>query len=99
MQLTQDVVGQVLAGLGFTVDVNRHIGVFAAHLVDEGTQVDDRRVQIRPRGKFFVVDRQDEGAGAALLLGKLRQVTVAGHPQNLEALADDGIGQSADAQS
>jgi hypothetical protein len=49
--------------------------------------------------EFLVVDRQDERAGAALLLGKLRQVAVAGGAQHLEALGLDGLRQRADAQA
>ncbi len=47
MQLAQDVIGQMLAGLGLAVNVDRHIGILAAHFVDEGTQIDDSRVEIR----------------------------------------------------
>jgi hypothetical protein len=32
VQLAQDVVGQVAAGFGFAVHVDRHIGVLAPHL-------------------------------------------------------------------
>jgi hypothetical protein len=52
-----------------------------------------------PRREFFVVDRQDEGAGAALLLRELRQVAVARDAQHLEALAFDGLRQRANAQA
>jgi hypothetical protein len=49
--------------------------------------------------EFLVVDRQDEGRGAALLLGELRQVAVAGHAQDFHALVLDRLGQRADAQT
>ncbi len=42
MQLAQDVVGQVLAGLGLAMQVDRHILIFAPHLADKAAQaVDD----------------------------------------------------------
>ena len=99
MQLAQDVIGQVARCFGFTVDVDWHIGIFAAHFVNEGAQIDHRRVQIRSGRELLVIDRQDEGTGAALLLRELRQITVTGHTQNLKALADNGIGQSTNAQA
>ena len=37
--------------------------------------------------------------GAALLLRKLRQVTIAGHPHHLKALGLDGLRQRADASA
>ena len=52
-----------------------------------------------PGGELLVVDRQDEGAGAALLLRELGQVAVAGDAQHLEALGLDGLRQRADAQA
>jgi hypothetical protein len=99
VQLAQDVVGQVLRGLGLAVQVDRHVGVLAPHQLDEGAQVQHRRVQVRARRELLVVDRQDEGAGAALLLRELRQVAVAGDAQHLEALGLDGLRERADAQS
>jgi hypothetical protein len=62
-------------------------------------QVQHRRVQVGAGGEFLVVDRQDEGAGAALLLGELRQVAIAGDAQHLEPLGLDGLRERADAQS
>jgi hypothetical protein len=77
--------------LGLAVQVDRDVGVLEADLLDELAQVQHRRVQLRPGRELFVVDRQDEGAGAALLLGKLAQVAVAGDAQHLEALLLDGL--------
>ena len=99
VQLAQDVVGDVARGLGLAVHVDRHVGVLAPHLLDEGAQVQHRRVEVRAGRELLVVDRQDEGAGAALLLRELRQVAVAGDAQHLEALGLDGLRQRADAQA
>ncbi len=99
VQLTQDVVGQVAAGLGFAVDVDRHIRILAAHFGDEVTQVVHDLVITAAQLKLLVIDRQDEGTGAALLLRKLAQVTIAGHAQHLKALLLDGMRQIADAQA
>ena len=54
--------------------------------LNEAAQIDNRRVQVGAGGEFFVVDRENEGAGAALLLRELRQIAVTGHAQHLEAL-------------
>ncbi len=98
VQLAQDVVGDVARGLGLAIHVDRHIGVLAAHFLDEAAQVHHRRIEIRAGREFLVIDGQDEGAGAALLLRELREVTVAGHPQDLEAFALDGLRQRTNAQ-
>jgi hypothetical protein len=99
VQLAQDVVGQVPAGLGLAVDVDRHVGVLAPHFADELAQAQHRRVQLGAGRELLIVDRQDERAGARLLLGELRQVAVAGDAQHLEALVLDRLGQRADAQA
>ena len=62
-------------------------------------QVQHRRVEVGAGRELLVVDRQDERAGAALLLRELRQVAIAGDAQHLEALALDGLRQRADAQA
>jgi hypothetical protein len=49
--------------------------------------------------EFLVVDRQDEGRGAALLLGEGGQVAVAGDAQHFHAFLLDGLGQGADAEA
>ena len=99
VQLAQDVVRQVLRGARLAVEVDRHVGVLEAHLGDELAQVEHRRVEVGPLGELLVVDRQDEGAGAALLLRELREVAVAGRAQHLEALLLDRRGERADAQA
>jgi len=71
MQFTQDVVGQMARGFGLAVHINWHIQIFAPHLFNEVAQVQHRRIQIGTRGKFLIVNRQDEGTGSALLLGEL----------------------------
>ncbi len=99
VQLAQDVVGQVARGLGLAVHVDRHVGVLAAHLFDEGAQAVHDGILARAQREFLVVDRQDERAGAALLLGELRQVAVAGHAQDLEPFRLDGLRQRPDPQA
>ena len=98
VQLAQDVVRQVLRGARLAVEVDRHVGVLEAHLGDELPQVEHRRVEVGAFGELLVVDRQDEGAGAALLLRELRQVAVAGGAEHLEALFLDRRGERADAE-
>ena len=99
MQLAQDVVGQVAAGFGFTVDVDRHIGVFAAHFFNKGAQVQHRRVQVGTWGELFIVNRQNKCAGTALLLGKLAQIAVAGDPQDFKTLSLNGLRHGTNAQA
>jgi hypothetical protein len=98
VQLAQDVVRDVARGLGLAVDVDRHVGVLAPHLADEVAQVQHRRVEVGADGELLVVDRQDEGAGPALLLGELAQVAVARDAQHLEALLFESLRQGADAE-
>ncbi len=98
VQLAQHVVGNVLAGARLAREVDRDVGVAKADLGDELAQAEHRRVGLGAGRELLVVDRQDERAGAALLLGKLAEVAVAGHAQHLEALALDGLGERADAQ-
>jgi len=99
VQLAQDVVRQMATGFGFTVDVDGYIGVLPAHLFDEGSQIQHSGVQVRPRGEFLIVNRQDERAGPGLLLCKLAQVSIGGHAQHLETLGLDGLRQRPDAQA
>jgi hypothetical protein len=99
VQLAQHVVGQVLAGAGLAVDVDRDVRVAKTDLLDELAQVQHGRIELRPRGELLVVDRQDEGRGAALLLGELREVAVGGDAQHLHALLLDGVGQRPDTET
>eukprot|EP01041_Mallomonas_annulata_P016518 gene16519-34434_t len=87
------------AGLGFAVDVDRHVRILAPHLVDEIAQVQHHRIEVGTLAELFVVDRQDEGARAALLLGELAHVAVTGHTHHLEAFNLDGLSQRTDAQT
>jgi len=96
VQLAQDVVGQVLRRARLAVQIDRNLGVLEPNLLDELAQIQHGGIQFRARGELFVVDRQDERAGAALLLGELAQVAVARRPQHLEAFLFDGRGQSPD---
>jgi hypothetical protein len=81
------------------VQVDRDVGVLEADLLDELAQVQHRRVEIGAALELLVVDRQDEGAGPALLLRELAEVAVAGVAQHLEAFLLDRLGQRADAQA
>ena len=104
VQLAQDVVGQVLAGLGLAMQVDGHIRVLAPHLLDEMAQIQNGRGQtgagvVRAGAELLIVNRKNEGAGAALLLGKLRQIAIAGGAHHLKALFLDGFGQRPDAQA
>ena len=99
VQLAQDVVGQVLRGSRLAVQVDRDVGVLEADLLDELAQVQHRRIDLGAGRELLVVDRQDEGAGAALLLRELRQVAVAGGAEHLEAFLLDRRGERADAEA
>ena len=79
----------------------RKMGISALRIrisLDEGTQVGDGLLGGFRRRELLVVDGQDEGRAAALLLGEGRHVTVAGHAQDLQAFLLDGFRQGADAQ-
>ena len=99
VQLAQDVVGQVLRRARLAVEIDRHFRVLEAHLGDELAQVQHRRVEIGAFGELLVVDRQDEGAGAALLLRELGEVAVAGGAEHLHAFLLDRRGERADAET
>ena len=60
MQLAQDIVRDVLGGLGFAVDVNRNFSVLEADFLDEFAQIQHRRIKLRSRREFLIVDRQNE---------------------------------------
>ena len=95
VQLAQDVVGQVLRGARLAVEIDRHFRVLEANLGDELAQVEHRRIEVGPFGELLVVDRQDEGAGTALLLRELREVAVARGAEHLHALFLDRFAASA----
>ncbi len=96
VQLAQDVVGQMPAGLGLAIDIDRHIRVLPAYLLDEAAQVQHHGIKIGTGAEFLVVDRQKKGAGAGLLLRELGQIAIACHAQNLEALVFNGLCQGTD---
>ncbi|MNN98787.1 hypothetical protein D3C81_2182640 [compost metagenome] len=75
----------------FPVQVDGDVGVAKAQLADEHAQVLDRAGHVlgRIHVELFIVNRQDEGAGAALLLRKRTQVAITGHPDHLDALGLD----------
>ena len=70
VQLAQDVVGQVAARFCFAVQKNWHVGVLPPHFLNKRPQVHHSRVEVGAGAEFFVVNRQHEGACAALLLGE-----------------------------
>jgi hypothetical protein len=90
VQLAQDVVRDVARGARLAVQEDRDVGVAAADFLTKARR-------LAPSGsalavsEVFVVDRQDEGRGAALLLGKGGQVAVAGDAQHLEAFLLDRL--------
>ena len=86
-------------GLGFAIEVNRNLGVATANFFDEFAQVQYRRVKLRPRGEFFVVNRQNKSRRTRLLLRKLRKVTIARDPEHFHALFFQRISERADTQA
>jgi hypothetical protein len=99
VQLPQDVIRHVLRGFRLAIDVDGHVRVLEAHLADELAQVQHGGIEVGPDREFLVVDRQDEGAGAALLLRELAQVAVARDAQHFEALAFEGLRERANAEA
>src|SRR4029453_11935820 len=82
VQLTQDVVRDVLRRAGLAIEVDRDLRVLEADLADEVAQVDDRRIDLGTAREFLVIDRQDERRSARLLLRELRQVAIARYPED-----------------
>src|SRR5690606_37321295 len=86
---------------GFAVKIDRDLGVAKAQFANERSEILDgvghvfRRVDV----EFLVVDRQNEGARAALLLGEGTEVAVTGDAQHLDAFGLDGRGQCPYAES
>ena len=76
---------------GFAVDVDRYVSVFASHFLDEVAQIHHGGVKVGARREFFIVDRQNESAGARLLLGKLTQVPVTGNAHDFITFAFNRI--------
>ena len=99
VQFAQDVVGQVAAGLGLAVQVDRHISIFPAHFLYELAQVQHRGIKVRPWAEFLIVDGQDKRTRTRLLLSKLRQVAISGHPDDFKSLVFYGLRHRADAKA
>ena len=101
MQFAQDIVRNVARGARFTVQINRDIGVLVADFFDEGAQRFQGVVGFLDGAgaELFIVDRQHEGRCARLLLGKLRQIAVAGHAQHFHAFFFHCGGKGANAQA
>src|SRR5690606_24365172 len=81
------------------VDEDRDVGVAVADLLDKGAQSGNRIVGRLGRRELLIVDRQDEGRTAALLLRERGQVAVTGDTQHFDPLVLDGLRQRADAQT
>ena len=99
VHLAQHVVGDVARGARLAVQEDRDVCVAEADLHDEGAQVGDGLGRGLGRGELLVVDRQDEGRAAALLLRERGQVAVAGHAEHFHALFLDRLGERADPQT
>src|ERR1700682_2306085 len=98
VQLAQHVVGKMARSPSLAVEIYRYLGVAEAYLFDERAQVHHRGIELGSGREFLVIDRQNERRRARLLLGKLRQVAVAGHAQDFHALLLDRRRERADAQ-
>ena len=98
MQLAQYFVGDMARGTRFAMQEDRDIGVAMPDLVHEVLEVGNRLGRGIGRGELLVVDRQDEGRTAALLLGKGGQVAITGDPEHLHALILDGFRKRTDSQ-
>ncbi len=96
VQLPQYVIGDMAGGAGLAVEEDRDVGVAEADLLHEGAQLGYGRGGVLRQGELLVVDGQDEGRGAGLLLGEGGHVAEAGHPQDLDPLLLDRLGQDPD---
>ena len=101
VQFAQDIVRDMARGACFAVQIDRDIGVLVADFLDEGAQRFQREIGFleRTRAELLIVDRQDEGGRARLLLRELRQIAIAGHAQHFHAFELHGVGQRPDAQA
>ena len=97
VQLAQHVVRDVARRARLAVEEDRDVRVAEADLLHELAQLLDRLRGLlgRADAELLVVDRQDEGAGAALLLGEAREVAVARDPDHFDALFLDRLGERA----
>ena len=101
MQLAQNIVRDMFCRTCFTVEINRNIRIAKAQLTDEDAQVFNRTGDVFGRidVELLVVNRQDKGAGAALLLGKRAQITVTGDTNDLHAFRLDRSRQRANTET
>ncbi len=101
MQFFQDRIGNVTRSAGFTVQVNWNIRVFKANFLHKVIQVLKRVFDflLAAQAEFFVVDGQNKGTGAALLLRKLGKIVITRDSQYLDALFLDGVCQGANAET
>ena len=100
VQLAQDVVRDVPRRSRLAVEVDRDLRVLEADLLDEGAQALQGGLRFRggASAELLVVDGENERRSARLLLRVLRQIVIAGDPQDLQAFLLDGCGKRADAQ-
>jgi len=98
VQFLQHVVRDVARSARLPVQEDRDVRVAEADLADETAQLRDRVLGEFRRAELLVVDRQDEGTCARLLLGEPGHVAVARHPEHLRAFFLDRLGERADAQ-
>ena len=90
-----------LRGPCLPVQIDRDVRVLEADLADEPAQIVQHlfRVASPAVGELLVVDRQDERRSAALLLGELGEVAIAGHAEDLHPFVFDRLGQRANPQA
>ncbi len=101
VQLAQHVVRDVPRGARLAVQEDRDIGVAKPDLGAELAQLRHRGRGVFGRAdtEFFVVDRQYERRGAALLLGEAREVAVARDADDFHPLVFDRFRERADAHT
>src|SRR5207248_8461495 len=92
VQLAQDVVRDVPRRSRLAVEVDRDLRVLEADLLDEGAQALQGGLRFRggASAELLVVDGENERRSARLLLRVLRQIVIAGDPQDLQAFLLDG---------
>src|SRR5690606_9490147 len=101
VQLAQDIVWNMLRCTRFTVQIDGDLGIAKPQFADERAQILDRLGNVLRRiyVEFLIVDRQNERARAALLLGEGAQVAITGDAQDLHALRLDGGRQRPDTET
>ena len=99
MQLTQNVVGQMLRGARFAKQKNGHVGVTSACGFNEFTQIEDCLTLHTVFVDLFVVNRHHKGRGARRLVGHHAYVDVSESSDDLHILLFERLGQRTNAQS